>query len=84
MRPRTFCLPPEEFIRCQYNIHYISTKLYLKHEVGLEFLINLFRLGLDGLDVLVHLLLGRFVCPAAVVLWSDVSPQSPAVKTLIG
>ena len=62
----------------------MSTELYLVHEVGLEFLINLFRLGLDDLDVFLHLLLGCLVCPAIVVLRSDVSPQPPAVQTLIG
>ena len=62
----------------------MSTNLYLIHEVGLEFLINLLGLGLDDLDVFLHLLLGRLVSPGVVVLRSDVSPQSPAVQTLIG
>ena len=62
----------------------MSTKFYLIDEVGLEFLINLFRLSLDDLDVFLHLLLGGLVCPGVVVLRSDVSPQPPAVQTLIG
>ena len=62
----------------------MSTELYLVHEVGLEFLINLFRLGLDDLDVFLHLLLGCLVRPGIVVLRADVSPQPPAVKILTG
>ena len=61
----------------------MSTKFYLIDEVGLEFLINLFRLSLDDLDVFLHLLLGCLVRPAVVVLRADVSPQSPAAAELL-
>ena len=84
MLPKKFCLPPDEFNLLEFNNICITTELYLKHEVRLEFLVDLFRLGLDDLDVFLHLLLGSLVCPGVVVLRSDVSPQSPAVQTLIG
>ena len=84
MLPKKFCLPPDEFNLLEFNNICITTELYLKHEVRLEFLVDLFRLGLDDLDVFLHLLLGCLICPAAVVLRANVSPQAPEWKTLNG